>query len=261
MVPAGGRVTRNRPAGPGRRRAVALAPALALLLLPSCKPNQRYDLLEAELRTTNRELAEARAALEHARAVNRAYNPPGLVVANTHLPAADGGSPGGVPAAGIQVTDITLARGTGAADDGTGFVVNVVPRDADGSAVKVPATLKVAAWQVSPQGLKTPIGTWELPPDKLRRAWTAGLLTTGYSATLPWQTTPGTGRVRVAVRLTTADGRAFEADREFTVTPTDATPFVPSTAAVNPVPAVGPLPPVQGRPVEELPPPTPEPRR
>src|SRR4051812_40746954 len=44
-----------------------------LLLLAGCKANNRYDLLEAELRTRNRELAEARAVLQNARLTGGAY--------------------------------------------------------------------------------------------------------------------------------------------------------------------------------------------
>ena len=45
------------------------------LLAPAagCKPNKRYDLIEAELRTRERELADTRAQLEQAKNLNRAY--------------------------------------------------------------------------------------------------------------------------------------------------------------------------------------------
>ena len=36
---------------------------------------------------------------------------------------------------------------------------------------------------------------------------------------MPWQTLPSNERVRIAVRLITTDGRAFEADRDVTVKP------------------------------------------
>ena len=56
-----------------RSWAVSLVFCLCPLLLCGCKPNKRYDLIEAELRTRERELADTRAALEQARNLNRAY--------------------------------------------------------------------------------------------------------------------------------------------------------------------------------------------
>jgi hypothetical protein len=95
----------------------------------------------------------------------------------------------------------------------------IVPTDEDRSAVKVPAQATVAAWEVTTQGIKTPIGAWDVPADRLRPTWRSGLLATGYFVPLPWQTYPTTNKVRVAVRLTTTDGRVFEADRDVLVNP------------------------------------------
>ena len=41
-------------------------------------------------------------------------------------------------------------------------------------AVKVPARATVFAYEVSPEGIKTPLGKWEVPPDQLRRTWRSG---------------------------------------------------------------------------------------
>ena len=83
----------------------------------------------------------------------------------------------------------------------------------------MPGRLQVAASEVTPQGLKNPIGNWDVPPERLRPTWRNGVFTTGYFVTLPWQTFPTTERVRVVARLTTTDGRAFEADRDVSVRP------------------------------------------
>lgn len=184
-----------------------------------CKSNQKYDLIEAELRTRNNEVRELRCALEQSRVMNQAYEqqlrtqPASLT--SHQRPAL---------APGICVKDITLARGTGGYDEDDcpgdeALMVVVVPQDEDGSPVKVPARLTVAAWQIDEQGLKTPIGQWDISPEKLRPMWKTGLMSNGYSATLPWQTFPSTNRVRIAARLTTLDGRSFEADRDVSIRP------------------------------------------
>lgn len=231
-------------AGHNRRRPVAFLLAALCGLLLSCRPNKRYDLIEAELRTRERELTETRAALEQAKALNRVYD-------QNH---AVRGAPTSGSSTPVPVKDIQLARGTGGMDeDGApgdeALMVVLVPRDEDASAVKVPARLTVAAWEVNAQGLKTPIGAWDVPADKLRGLWRSGLISTGYFVALDWQTFPTTERVRVAVRMTTTDGRAFEADRDITVRPVAGSkqPRVP-LLPVNPPPGAHPQ-------AEELPPP------
>lgn len=249
-----------RPAG----RGLAVALVAVLLLLAGCKPNKRYDLIEAELRTRERELAEARLALEQARNLNRAYvqQAPSAVP-----PPAAGGT------AAVVVREVVLGRGTGGVDDDgrpgdEGLLVVVVPRDEDGTPVKVPGYLQVAAWEIAPTGVKTPIGYWTIPPDRLRPTWRNGLVSTGFFVPLSWQTYPGSEKVRVAVRLTTPDGQVFEADRDIRVRlvplpraePPSVVPPSPSGGPAGPPASVpppreplfpDPLPPG----TEELPPP------
>jgi hypothetical protein len=246
--------SRGRSRASGRSRLPLFLLTALCSLLTACRPNKRYDLIEAELRTRERELVETRAALDQAKALNRAYDSRrGAGV----LPGAHGPTvPSGPPAA-IPVRDVQLARGTGGMDeDGVpgdeALMLVVVPRDEDGSAVKVPARLSVAAWQVSREGIKTPIGAWDVPADKLRPLWRSGLISTGYFVSLGWQTFPTAERVRVAIRLTTTDGRAFEADRDITVRPVGGPrpsrePLLPS----HPPPGV----PFELPPPAEVPPP------
>jgi hypothetical protein len=247
-----------------RTRGAALLLFACALLAAGCRSNNRYDLLEAELRTRERELADARAALDQNRNLLRAYE-------QSQRPAPPGS---GAPGPFLPVKDISFGRGTGGADeDGApgdeGMVLVIVPKDEDGAAVKVPGRAVVAAWEVSPAGIKTPIGSWDVPADKLRRTWKSGLISTGYFVALPWQTIPTSDRVRVAVRLVTSDGRAYETDRDITVKPPSGAP--PRGVLPMPQPAVpglgvprlpssgreplfpDPLPPG----AEELPPPSP----
>src|SRR5262245_7141843 len=76
-------------------------------LFVGCKSTKRYELIEAELRTRERELADARAQLEQSRNLLRAYE------ASQHR-----GAP--APAGGgvfLPVKEIQIARGTGGVDD------------------------------------------------------------------------------------------------------------------------------------------------
>lgn len=229
-----------------------------------CRPNKRYDLLEAELRTRERELAEARAALEQSRRLNEAYGQ-----SRCAQPPASGSN---LPATSlyIPVKRITLARGTGGLDeDGRpgdeALMVVVAPQDEDDAAVKVPGRVDVWLWEVTESGQKRFLGSWAVSPEQLRPAWRQGFISSGYFLRLPWPRYPQQQTVRIAVRFTTLDGRVFEVDRDIRVQPiplpTGADPVAPTPYSPgSPVPVQPlfpePLPPGSSvPPVEELPPP------
>jgi hypothetical protein len=255
---------------PRYRRVVVLARLLVCILFTTscmlssgCKPNKRYDLLEAELRTRERELESTRVQLEQAKNLNRAY----VQQSSNATPPAPN-TPTYIP-----VKEISLARGTGGVDDDgvpgdEGLIVVVVPKDEDGAAVKVPARLDIAAWEITSAGLKNPIGNWSVPAEKVRPTWRGGFISTGYFVAVPWQTYPSTERVRIAVRLTTLDGRAFETDKDISVKVCQTPRVGPQGLPYTPVMpgSIGPRPPGPREPlfpdplppgVEELPPPNP----
>jgi hypothetical protein len=242
-----------------------------LTLLAGCAPNKRYDLIEAELRTRERELEETRAALQRALNLNRAYVQQQSANARAQGPhVPDPATPAFVP-----VKEIVLARGTGGVDDDgipgdEGLMVVVAPQDEDGSAVKVPARVQILAWEVSDAGLKTQIGSWDVTAEMVRPTWRSGFISSGYFVAVPWQTYPGAEKVRVSVRLTTLDGRAFEADKDILVKlcsspragagPDSAAPGVPGRQPLFPDPLPPAMPPGLPPPIppgaEELPPPS-----
>jgi hypothetical protein len=141
------------------------------------------------------------------------------------------------------VCSLALGRQTGGhpADHGPGddaLQVQIEPRDADGHTVKVPGLAAlVQAVEITPEGLKRPLSTWEVAPDQLRCAWRSGLLTNGYSLTLPWKVWPTTEKVRVVAQVRLPDGRAFEADKDVTIRLTPGRPTQPT-----PLPAAPPTP-------------------
>jgi hypothetical protein len=126
------------------------------------------------------------------------------------------------PSQPYPVRTLVLGRQTGGQASETlpgddALRVQVEPRDPEGSAIKAPGTLFVEALEVTPEGLKHPLSTWQVPPGVLRGNWRTGLITTGYSLTLPWKSWPTTDKLRVVARLQLLDGRVFEADKEITV--------------------------------------------
>ncbi|MFO0823342.1 MAG: hypothetical protein U0792_09515 [Gemmataceae bacterium] len=94
--------------------------------------------------------------MEQAQNLNRAY---AEAQCRSGSPAPDPATPTYIP-----IKEISPGRGTGGVDeDGVlgdeGLMVDP-PRDGDGAAVKVPAKVQIAAWEVTTAGLKNPIGTW-----------------------------------------------------------------------------------------------------
>ncbi len=120
------------------------------------------------------------------------------------------------------IKEIVLGRLTGGYDDDRcpgdeGLQVALEPHDFDGHSLKVPGCLSVLALEVSQEGLKRPLCSWEVTPQQLRKTWRGGLLGSGYYVQLPWKTWPTTTKIRVIVQFKMADGRVFEADKDVTI--------------------------------------------
>jgi len=177
------------------------------------------DRVESELRVRENEVRELREELERREGYNQTLQ--------QELRTLRGDAcPPGIEAAKVgpsyPVRTLVLGRQTAgrpsdhcAGDDA--LQVLVEPRDPEGQAIKAPGTLAVQAVEISTEGIKRPLSSWEIPPEQLQRSWRNGLFTTGYSLTLPWKVWPSTEKVRVVAQLRMADGRVFEADKDITV--------------------------------------------
>jgi hypothetical protein len=247
------------------RRTCLVCLALALAAATGCK--SRSDLVEAELRTKDRQLREARGELMRAEAMNEALE-------NT-LKEQRCAQPVLRPGPGASVKDVQLGRGTGGIDEDKvpgdeGLQVVLVPRDVDGSAVKAAGSLRVTALEITPEGLKAPLSTWDVSALQLRRSWRSGLLSTGYFIALPWQRLPSTERLRLVATFLPLEGGAFEAERDVTVRllaephrhqPPLAppTPQAPPAGLAPPVPLETPVGPPPRPDTPTLPPPEPLP--
>ena len=234
---------------------------VALIAATGCrnfgKPDTRYDGLEAELRTRTHELEQARLERDQLRGLAETYArqmQPGRAPA---APFAHGFAQHEGQHPALPLKEVQLGTGTGGVDDDNlpgdeSLMVVVVPRDDDGTAVKLPGKVIVGVCEINKQGLKTPIGRWEVPPEQVRRTWRSGLLSSGYFVPLKWDTAPGSDRLRVSVQFVTLDGKPFEADKDVTVRPLPG--VGPHGGAVTiPPPGVPDRPPPVG--AEELPPP------
>jgi hypothetical protein len=188
-----------------------------LVLAPAgCR--SRCDLVEAELRTKERQLRELQEEACRTELFNEALqNELRILRPQSHAAVS--------PEHASQVytlKEIALGRTTGGRDDDghpgdEALQVLIEPRDPDGHAIKAPGSVRVDAAQISPEGIKTPLCYWELTPSQLRRTWRSGLFANGYDLILPWKVGPSSTKVRVTARMTIADGRMFEADKDVTI--------------------------------------------
>jgi hypothetical protein len=187
-----------------------------VVCLSGCRSN--CDLVEAELRTRELQLADLRAERDHLHAYNDSLQ--------REIAALRGGTPLKISPEEASQTftlrSIVLGRQTGGLDDDghpgdEALQVLVEPRDQDGHAIKAPGTLTIRAIEITPEGLKRPLSSWDVAGDSLRHSWKSGLLSTGYYLVLPWKICPSTEKVRVVAQLTLSDGRTFEAEKDVTV--------------------------------------------
>jgi hypothetical protein len=234
--------------------AYSLGAALSLCL-SGCRS---CDKVESQLRARESDVRELHDQLDRSEFQNHAL---------TRELCALRGMPGphGIieaPSEPYPVRSIVLGRQTGGRISETlpgddALRVMVEPRDPEGSAIKAPGVLVVEAQEVTTEGLKRPLTTWQVSPQELRRAWQSGLFTTGYNVILPWKTWPSTEKMRIIVRFQLIDGRVFEADKDVTIRvlpenqrrvipppapsievcppPAGPVPFMPGASAPNPV--------------------------
>jgi hypothetical protein len=200
-----------------RLRSFVLCPLSFVLFLAGCRGGN-CDLVEAELRTRETQLADLKCERDNLVAHNQALQ--------REINALRGSSPIKIsPEEAAQtygLHSVVLGRQTGGVDeDGRpgdeALRVVLEPRDADGHTIKAPGTLTVSAAEITAQGAKKPLCSWEVSADELRGSWKNGLFSTGYSLVLPWKAWPASEKVRVVAQLTLSDGRMLEAEKDVTV--------------------------------------------
>jgi hypothetical protein len=175
------------------------------------------DRVESELRVRERELGELKEELERTRAYNNGLQ--AELHALCGVPPPVYGEP---PVTAYPIRSLVLGRQTGGREDhyGSGdqlLQVVVEPHDAEDQAVKVPGSVIIQALEVTAEGAKLPLSTWEISAEELRRSWHSGLLSTGYTVVLPWKRCPTTEKLRVVAQFKLPDGRVFEADKDVTI--------------------------------------------
>jgi hypothetical protein len=187
---------------------------LVAALTAGCHTPPRKDLVEAELRVKDADLRDLKAELERSAAYNQSLERElrNMQQALPTLAVAEAVSAN-------RVKSISLGRATGGIDDDgvpgdEAVLVVLEPRDGDNHVVKAPGMVQIQTLEVSPEGIKKPLSTWQIDPDTLRRSWRSALFGTGYYLTLPWKNWPASNKLRVVVQFVGQDDRLFEAEKD-----------------------------------------------
>ena len=238
--------------------------SLVVLPVAGCRTNNSKDRLETTLRQREKEIALMREDIDRIAGYNLALQTEVRAMRGQTGPSScDPFTPL------YPVRSIVVGRtSTGMDEDGKpgDDAVQVVleTRDGDGKLFRAPGRVQMQVLEVSPEGLKNPIGVYQFTSEEMRPLWKQGLLTSGYVFTLPWQTPPRQDKVRVVASFMMEDGRQFEAEREIRVKPPSASSLrlVPDSTGGITVPGPGagmpmPLPPgatiIPGGPGELMP--------
>lgn len=222
---------------PGRILPVYLAIPIALGALAGCRSNNSKDRLETNLRQREKEIALLREDIDRIAGYNLALQTEVRSMRGQPGPSACDPFTPLYPVRSIVVgrTSTALDDDGKPGDDAVQIVLET--RDADGKLFRAPGKVQMQMLEVSPEGLKNLIGTYQFGPDEMRPLWKQGLLTSGYVFNLPWQTPPRQDKIRVVAQFTMEDGRQFEAERELRVKP----PSNPSLQIVPDGPNSGPI--------------------
>jgi hypothetical protein len=104
------------------------------------------------------------------------------------------------------------------------------PFDADEQTLKLPGEIRIDVTDPAAEGESKTIGVWQYAAEDARAAWHAGLLVTGFKFRLEWPTPPRHETLVVHARLTTSDGRVFDATETVKIVPPSAERTLAATA-------------------------------
>jgi hypothetical protein len=97
------------------------------------------------------------------------------------------------------------------------LTVLLMPVDRDGELLRLPGKVELELFDMTLPGDRQRIGQWTFTPEQTRARWLRSLLSAGYQYQLDWQERPHSNELTLHGRLTTADGRQFDATSQVKV--------------------------------------------
>jgi hypothetical protein len=121
------------------------------------------------------------------------------------------------------------------------FHAIIYPHDANGEIVKLAGQIELEALDLSRPSEQRSLGRWKYDTEQVRQMWLSGFLSSGYQIEETWKVPPQGTRVLLVARLTTTDGRVFEATHTLPIESRPGNPSVPP-APISEVASAGAMP-------------------
>ena len=200
---------------------------MSAVLICGCLSRGSTDLLRARIREqqshiaeTERQMALAQTELQRTR--READN------LRAELARSGGGALGAeLTEALVRVTKLqihSLLSGGVNKDEQPGddaFVAQLAPVDDDGEVVKLPGNIELTLIDPALPEDHRQVGQWSFTAEECRSRWTRGFTGAGYQFTMPLAESPEHDSLVLHAKLTTADGRSFDANQIVRVTPSN----------------------------------------
>ncbi len=101
------------------------------------------------------------------------------------------------------------------------FVAQLAPVDDDGEVVKLPGKIELTLIDPALPADQRQVGQWNFTADECRSRWTRGFTGAGFQFTMPLAASPEHDSLVLHAKLTTSDGRSFDANQIVRVTPSN----------------------------------------
>lgn len=105
------------------------------------------------------------------------------------------------------------------------FVAHIAPVDDDGEVVKYPGRIDLTLIDPALPETDRQIGAWQFSTEECRSKWTRGFAGSGYQFTLPIEKAFQSESLLLHAKMTTSDGRQFDANQICRVTPSRESAF------------------------------------
>lgn len=202
-----------------------LLTGMSAILICGCLGRGNADLLRARIREQQSQIAETERQMAVAqKELSRTQRE----VETLRSELAKSGTSTAAPehtealARVVKLQIHSLLSGGLSKDDQPGddaFVAQLAPVDDDGEIVKLPGKVELTLLDPALPESHRQVGQWSFSVEECRRHWTRGFAGTGFQFTMPLSESPQHDSLVLHARLTTTDGRTFDANQIVRVTP------------------------------------------
>lgn len=207
-----------------------ISPAL-LILCSSCAIRGNVEMLEAQLRTQESRIRSYEQDIAQLQSeLNTTHKEMDLLrtaLAGQGSPVAYEEESASLARAQELVFNslLTAAQDHDGVEGDERFHAVFYPCDTQGGPVKLTGHIELEAIDPSRKQGDRSLGHWQYSTTESRKLWHVGFLSSGFQVSENWTRPPSGSKVILVVKMTTLDGREFEATHTLSVTPsTSATP-------------------------------------